>query len=73
MCDEPTGALDYKTGKNILKLLQEASRNFKSTVIIITHNSLIKPMADEVIELKDGRILKSYTNENPVPVEELEW
>ncbi|WP_308748861.1 ABC transporter ATP-binding protein [uncultured Anaerococcus sp.] len=73
LCDEPTGALDYKTGKNILKLLQEASRNFKSTVIIITHNSLIKPMADEVIELKDGRILKSYTNENPVPVEELEW
>lgn len=73
LCDEPTGALDYKTGKNILKLLQDASRNFNSTVIIITHNSLIKPMADEVIELKDGRILKSYTNENPVPVEELEW
>ena len=73
LCDEPTGALDYKTGKNILKLLQEASRNFNSTVIIITHNSLIKPMADEVIELKDGRILNSYTNENPVPVEELEW
>lgn len=73
LCDEPTGALDYKTGKNILKLLQDASRNFNSTVIIITHNSLIKPMADEVIELKDGRILNSYTNENPVPVEELEW
>lgn len=73
LCDEPTGALDYKTGKNILKLLQDASRNFNSTVIIITHNSLIKPMADEVIELKDGRILKAYTNENPVPVEELEW
>lgn len=73
LCDEPTGALDYKTGKNILKLLQDASRTFNSTVIIITHNSLIKPMADEVIELKDGRILKSYTNENPVPVEELEW
>lgn len=73
LCDEPTGALDYKTGKNILKLLQDASRNFNSTVIIITHNSLIKPMADEVIELKDGRILNAYTNENPVPVEELEW
>ncbi len=73
LCDEPTGALDYQTGKNILKLLQDASRNFNSTVIIITHNSLIKPMADEVIELKDGRILKSYTNENPVPVRELEW
>lgn len=73
LCDEPTGALDYKTGKNILKLLQDASRNFNSTVIIITHNSLIKPMADEVIELKDGRILNAYTNENPVPVEEVEW
>lgn len=73
LCDEPTGALDYKTGKNILKLLQDASRNLNSTVIIITHNSLIKPMADEVIELKDGRILKTYTNENPIPVEELEW
>lgn len=73
LCDEPTGALDYKTGKNILKLLQDASRNFNSTVIIITHNSLIKPMADEVIELKDGRILNAYANENPVPVEELEW
>ena len=73
MCDEPTGALDYQTGKNILKLLQDASRNFNSTVIIITHNSLIKPMADEVIELKDGKILNAYTNENPVPVRELEW
>lgn len=73
LCDEPTGALDYQTGKNILKLLQDASRNFNSTVIIITHNSLIKPMADEVIELKDGKILNAYTNENPVPVRELEW
>lgn len=73
LCDEPTGALDYQTGKNILKLLQDASRKFNSTVIIITHNSLIKPMADEVIELKDGKILKSYTNENPIPVRELEW
>lgn len=73
LCDEPTGALDYKTGKNILKLLQDASKKFNSTVIIITHNSLIKPMADEVIELKDGRILNAYTNENPVSVEELEW
>lgn len=73
LCDEPTGALDYQTGKNILKLLQDASRNFNSTVIIITHNSLIKPMADEVIELKDGKILNAYTNEKPVPVRELEW
>lgn len=73
LCDEPTGALDYNTGKNILKLLQDASRRLGATVIIITHNSLIKPMADEVIELKDGKILKAYSNENPRPVGELEW
>ena len=73
LCDEPTGALDYKTGKNILKLLQDASRRLGATVIIITHNSLIKPMADEVIELKEGKILKAYSNENPRPVGELEW
>lgn len=73
LCDEPTGALDYKTGKNILKLLQDASRRLGATVIIITHNSFIKPMADEVIELKDGKILKAYSNENPRPVGELEW
>ena len=73
LCDEPTGALDYKTGKNILRLLQDASRRLGATVIIITHNSLIKPMADEVIELKDGKILKAYSNENPRPVGELEW
>lgn len=73
LCDEPTGALDYKTGKNILKLLQDASRNLGATVIIITHNSLIKPMADSVIELKDGKIVENYDNANPVSVEDLEW
>lgn len=73
LCDEPTGALDYKTGKNILKLLQDASRNLGATVIIITHNSLIKPMADSVIELKDGKIVENYDNADPVSVEELEW
>lgn len=73
LCDEPTGALDYNTGKNILKLLQDASRKLNSTVIIITHNSLIKGMADQVIELRDGKILKSYTNDRPVPVSDLEW
>ena len=73
LCDEPTGALDYKTGKNILKLLQDASRNLGATVIIITHNSLIKPMADAVIELKDGKIVENYDNANPVSVEDLEW
>ena len=73
LCDEPTGALDYKTGKNILKLLQDTSRNLGATVIIITHNSLIKPMADSVIELKDGKIVENYDNANPVSVEDLEW
>lgn len=73
LCDEPTGALDYKTGKNILKLLQDASRKLGSTVIIITHNSLIKPMADTVIELRDGKIVENYDNLNPVSVEDLEW
>ena len=73
LCDEPTGALDYETGKNILKLLQEASRNLGATVIIITHNSLIKPMADEVIELRDGRVIENYENTNPIPVEDIEW
>lgn len=73
LCDEPTGALDYKTGKNILKLLQDASRKLGATVIIITHNSLIKPMADTVIELRDGKIVENYENTNPVSVEDLEW
>lgn len=73
LCDEPTGALDYKTGKNILKLLQDASRKLGATVIIITHNSLIKDMADKIIELKDGRVVEASVNEAPIPVERLEW
>lgn len=73
LCDEPTGALDYETGKNILRLLQDASRKMGATVIIITHNSLIKPMADKVIEIRDGKVDKDYINENPVSVDEIEW
>lgn len=73
LCDEPTGALDYETGKNILRLLQDASRKMGATVIIITHNSLIKPMADQVIEIRDGKVEKDYINENPVSVDEIEW
>ena len=73
LCDEPTGALDYETGKNILKLLQDASRKLGATVIIITHNSLIKPMADVVIELRDGRVIQNYENTDPTPVENIEW
>lgn len=73
LCDEPTGALDYETGKNILRLLQDASRKMGATVVIITHNSLIKPMADQVIEIRDGKVDKDYVNENPVLVDEIEW
>lgn len=73
LCDEPTGALDYETGKNILKLLQDASHKMGATVIIITHNSLIKPMADQVIELRDGKIIENYINESPEDIEEIEW
>ena len=73
LCDEPTGALDYETGKNILKLLQDASRNMGATVIIITHNSLIKPMADSVIELRDGKVIENYVNKNPKAIDEIEW
>ena len=73
ICDEPTGALDYETGKNILKLLQNASRIMGATVIIITHNSLIKPMADVVIELRDGKIIENTNNDNPESIENIEW
>lgn len=73
LCDEPTGALDYETGKNILHLLQDASKKMGATVVIITHNSLIKPMADQVIEIRDGKVDKDFINENPVSVDEIEW
>lgn len=73
LCDEPTGALDYKTGKSILKLLQNTAKNLNTTVIIITHNGAIKDIADKVFELKDGRIINSYINDKPVNVEEIEW
>lgn len=73
LCDEPTGALDYKTGKSILKLLQNTAKNLNTTVIIITHNGAIKDIADKVFELKDGTIVNSYVNENPENVENIEW
>lgn len=73
LCDEPTGALDYETGKNILRLLQDSSRKLGATVIIITHNSAIKPMADQVIELRDGKIVENYENDRPKPIDEIEW
>ena len=73
LCDEPTGALDYQTGKQILKLLQDTCRLKGMTVIVITHNSAITPMADHVIEIKNGKVGKEYHNEKPTPVEEIEW
>ena len=73
LCDEPTGALDYKTGKQILKLLQDTARKENITVLIITHNGAIAPMADKVIYFKNGTAEKVEINENPVSVEEIEW
>ena len=73
LCDEPTGALDYDTGREILSLLQSACRDDGHTVIIITHNSAIAPMADRVIHIKNGRAEKTTLNPSPKPVEEIEW
>ena len=73
LCDEPTGALDYKTGKQILKLLQETAKKENMTVLIITHNGAIAPMAHKVIHFKNGKVEKIEINENPIPVEEIEW
>ena len=73
LCDEPTGALDYHTGKAILKLLQETGRNLGMTVIIITHNLSLTAMGDKVIHVKNGTISKMTTNENPLSVERIEW
>lgn len=73
LCDEPTGALDYKTGKQILKLLQDTCRKENMTVVIITHNTAIAPMADKVIYFKNGKAEKIEKNENPISIEQIEW
>lgn len=73
LCDEPTGALDYNTGKAILKLLQDTCQEKGVTVILITHNSAIAPMADRVIHIKNGKVSKILKNDHPVPVETIEW
>ena len=73
LCDEPTGALDYQTGKQILALLQKQSRENGMTVVIITHNSALTAMADRVIQVRSGQIVSNKVNEHPVPVEEIEW
>lgn len=73
LCDEPTGALDYNTGKSILKLLQNISRENNKTVVIITHNSLIKPMADRIIEINDAKVRSIKINNKPVSIDDIEW
>ena len=73
LCDEPTGALDYKTGKQILQLLQDTCRKQGITVIIITHNSALAPMADRLIRFKNGRVESETVQQNPVPIETIEW
>ena len=73
LCDEPTGALDYKTGKQILKLLEKTSRKEKMTVIIITHNSALANMADKVIKFKNGRVEEVVINSNPTSIDNIEW
>ena len=73
LCDEPTGALDYKTGKQILKLLQDTARKEKMTVLIITHNAALAPMADKIIRFKNGTAESIEINEKPLPIEQIEW
>ncbi|MGO5066079.1 ABC transporter ATP-binding protein [Clostridium sporogenes] len=73
LCDEPTGALDYKTGKQILKTLKDTCKNMGTTVIIITHNSALAPIADKVISIKDAKVKSIEVNENPASVESIEW
>ena len=73
LCDEPTGALDYQTGKSILKLLQDTCREKNKTVIVITHNQALTPMADRVIHVKNGRVSEMTVNRNPVSIESIEW
>ena len=73
LCDEPTGALDYNTSKDILKLIEDVNKKYGNTIVMVTHNDAIKNMADRVITLRDGTIRKNYLNENKIPASELEW
>ena len=73
LCDEPTGALDYATSKEILKLIAEVNETYKSTVLMVTHNDAIKHMADRVVKLRDGAVRHNYRNETKMGVEELDW
>ena len=73
LCDEPTGALDYNTGKKVLKLLQDTCKKEGMTVVLITHNSMITPMADRVIRMRNSKVESIEINDNPLPVDEIEW
>ena len=73
LCDEPTGALDYKTSKEILKLIETVNQKYGNTIIMVTHNDAIKDMADRVVRLRDGMIRKNYVNEARVSAQDLEW
>jgi putative ABC transport system ATP-binding protein len=73
LCDEPTGALDYDTGKQILKLIQDTCRKTGLTVLLITHNSALAPMADRLIRFKSGKVIEIKKNDNPTPISEIEW
>ncbi|MSS42693.1 ABC transporter ATP-binding protein [Anaerosalibacter bizertensis] len=73
LCDEPTGALDYNTGKSILKLLQDTCREMGMTVVVVTHNTAIVPMADKIIKIRNGKVENISINESPIPVERIEW
>lgn len=73
LCDEPTGALDYKTSKEILKLIEDINKKYNSTIVIVTHNQAIEMMADVIVELKDGEVLKTYMNEKKTDAADLEW
>ena len=73
LCDEPTGALDYNTSKEILKLIETVNHKYGNTIVMVTHNDAIKDMADSVVKLRDGMIRRNYQNENKIPAAELEW
>ena len=73
LCDEPTGALDYNTSKEILKLIEDVNKKYGNTIIMVTHNEAIRNMADRVVKLRDGQIRKDYLNETKIPAKDLEW
>ena len=73
LCDEPTGALDYNTSKEILKLIDKVNKEYGTTIVMVTHNDAIKNMADRVVKLRDGQIRKNYINDKKTPVDDLEW